>query len=177
MMCRMEVLNSPAVRHNMSLELPLLTQYLFQKHLASAAGLAIGTVVSAHHRFYMRFLNAGFEGWKISLPQILLIDLCIKLMTQCFRAAVYRKMLGTGRCLQVLGIVSLQSLNKRYAQSGRQIRILSVGLMSSAPARVTEYIDIGGPECQTLIQSAVSLLCVCLILGSSFCSDYIRDLK
>ena len=80
----------------------------------------------------------------------------IKLVTDGFRTAVYCKMLRTCRRLQMLRILSLKTSDISTSEFTGQIRILSVCLMTSAPSRIAEDIDIRSPEGQSLIDSMVT---------------------
>ncbi len=92
-------------------------------------------------------------------------------MTQCFRSAVCSKVLSTAGSQHILS-VTLKILYERHAQTGCQIRIFTVGLMASAPSRVTEYIDVRAPKGQTLIDIPVAFLGRSVIFCTGFgCND------
>ena len=71
---------------------------------------------------------------------------------------------------------SLNALYEPDSQPGRKIRILSVSLMPPAPARITEDIDVRGPERKPLIDIPVAVSGISVIFRPSLCRDDISDL-
>ena len=95
-------------------------------------------------------------------------------MTQILRPAMYRKMLGAGRCLHIVLIVSLQPFYKPHAESGRQIGVFSKRLMPPAPSRVSENIHIRRPESQPFINIKILKFLLCIELRPALCGNGIR---
>ena len=77
------------------------------------------------------------------------------------------EMLGTCGCLHVFVVIALDPLNKAYTEARGQIRILAVCLVASAPAGISEYIDIGSPECKSLVYAVVAVLVLNVELSSA----------
>ena len=78
---------------------------------------------------------------------------------------MYREMLGTGSGLQKLSL-SLNTLYVVHSESSGQIRILTVGLLSSAPSWVAEYVDVRCPICKVFEYVEV----LEFVVGVVFCS-------
>src|SRR5690606_30530043 len=103
-----EVCYRPAVAHDMSLESPLISQYVHQQRVAGTAWLVVRTVIGAHHGFDPRIYQR-LKGGKVGLVKILLRNYCVKLMAKPFWSAVNSIMLCASRGFQIDGIVTLQS--------------------------------------------------------------------
>jgi len=84
---------------------------------------------------------------------------------------MHRIMLGRGDSLKIFRIVALQARNESHAHSGGKKGIFTVGFLSSSPARIAEYVDIGRPEIQTLVDVSPSLADGLVVLGSGFLTD------
>ena len=153
-MMLMKISDRPAIRHKMPLEIPLSTQNTANQCLTSAARLPVRPVISAHHRLHMRFFDKRLECRQICFLHIFRVGLCIKLMAQRLRSGMHREMLRARRRLHDLTI-SLQALDESNTQSGSQIRILSIGLMSPSPSGIPENIDIRRPERKPFIDIPV----------------------
>ena len=175
-MALMEVLDGPAVGNHMAFKAPFVSQNIRKKRLASAAGLSVGAVVSAHHRLHLRFLHTGLESGKISFIQILLTCHCVKLVSQILGAAVHRKMLGTGRRLHIVLVMPLKPLHETHSESGGQIGILPESLMPAAPSGIPEYVHIGRPEGQSLVNIRIIEFLLYIIFCSSLSGNSIRNL-
>ena len=122
----------------------------------------------------MCLFDQCFKCRKIGLGKIFLRSDGIEFMAECFRTAVGREMLGTA-CREHILAVALKSLYEGHAETGRKIRIFSVGLMASSPSRVTEDIDVRAPECKSLIDVPVALFARSIVLGTGFGRDNLRD--
>ena len=112
-----KVLDGPAVRHEMPLKSPLAAQNILHQRLAAAAWLSVGTVVGAHHSLHPGLLHTGLEGRQIGFRHIFLRGHRIELMAHRLRSGMHRKVLGTGRRLQRVPVIALQSLHIGHAQS------------------------------------------------------------
>ena len=108
----MEISNRPAVRYIMSLEIPLSTKNVTDQRRATAAGLAVCSVIGAHNGFHAGFLHAGFKSGQIGFIHILFACFGIKFVTHALRPGMYCKMLCAGRCFHIFVILAaLQSLH------------------------------------------------------------------
>ena len=101
-------------------------------------------------------------------------------MPQCLRARMRGKVLGAGGGFQVAA-VALQPPHKGDAQPGCQIGILSIGFVPSSPARVAEYVDVGGPESQAFVNVAVfqggKLVVLCPALRRDDVGDLLKEIR
>ena len=156
MVMLVEVTNRPAVGRYMPLKLPLIAQNVHQQRLRSAGRFAVDAVVRAHDAFHLRFLHRRLERGQIRLVHILRVRHSVEGMADGFRAGVHRKMLGARGDLEVLAI-ALQALDEPYAQPAGKIRIFTICLMTAAPARVTEDVDVRAPHGQALVNVAVAM--------------------
>ena len=66
-------------------------------------------------------------------------------MPQWLRAAVHGIVLGRGNHLQIVRIVALHSGHKCNAHAAGEIRVLTIGLLSPAPARIAKDVDVRRP--------------------------------
>ena len=170
----MEIVDSPAVADHMAFKSPLFSQNVDQQGFASAAGFAVGTVVSPHHSLHPGLLHTGLKSRQIGLIQILPGNPGVKRVSLLLRPRMNGKMLGTGCRFDKALLFLLQSLHKTHTQSSAEIRVFPVGLLSPSPARIPEYVHIGGPEGQPLINIPVLCLFLHIILGSGFRGDHLR---
>ena len=136
----MEIFQRAEVRNEVAVKAPFFQ--LLLKEGACAGALAVDTVICAHDALDLCILHKCAERRQVGVFHIMCACFCIKGMSGCFRAAVYCKMLCTGRCPEMLLVVALQALYKSLAELGRQERILTVGFLTSAPPRIAENIDI-----------------------------------
>ncbi len=163
-----EIENGPAVGHHVSLETPLLSQYLSQEGRAGAAGFSVGAVVGAHHGLRTALHDAVAEGGKVGFPKVLHAHARVEMVTKGFRTAVRREMLRRGGQLEVLRVVALETLDEGHSHTAREVRILPVGFLAPAPARVTKDVDVGAPESETMVLAAVALAGELMVLGPGF---------
>ena len=169
----MEIAYCPAIGHKVSVKAPLVQ--LGHKKTARAGSLAVYTVICAHYALNVSFSDECFKCRKIGFFNILFGNFGIKLVTHCFGTAVYSIMLSTSGSFHCFSF-TLQAIYKGFSVFGGQIRIFAVSLMSSAPSRITENIDIGRPEGQPFVYISVIVFCICIILCTSFLGGYIRNL-
>ena len=167
----MKVTDCPAVRSIMTFEFPFSSQDIFHKIFMCTAGFSVCPVISTHYSLNIRFCYKRFKSRKICFPHILHACLCIKFMSERFRTAVHCIMLCTC-CRFHYRSVTLDSFYEFHAKSGRQIWILTIGFMPSAPSRISENVYIGGPESKTLVNIPVFFCRICIVFCSSLsCND------
>ena len=68
----------------------------------------------------------------------------------------------------VLGVVALQSGHVGNSHAAGEEGIFAVGLLSAAPARITEDVQIGRPEIQASHNAGVSFARVLHVLDAAF---------
>ena len=167
----MEVTDCPAVRSIMTFEFPFSSQDIFHKIFMCTARFSVCSVIGTHYSFYICFCNQCFKSRKVCFPHILHTYFRIKFMSQRFRATVYCKMFCAGSSFHNRSI-TLKSFYEFHAKSGRQIWILTIGFMPSAPSRISENVYIGGPESKTLVNISVFFCRICIVFCSSLsCND------
>ena len=169
-----EVMDGPAVGNHMALMAPLATEQVYQQGLAAAAGLAVDPVVSAHDGLDLGIHDALLKSAQVGLGHILGIGLGIEGVTGTLRTAVDSKVLGAGGSLQGLA-PALEAMDIGLAQAGSQVGIFAVGLMTAAPAGITENVDIRGPVGQTLVDIPVAFGAGSIVLGAAFGSGHIAQ--
>ena len=152
-----EIPDSPAVGNEISVKAPF-TQ-LAHKKLACAGAFSVYPVVCAHYAFDLCFLNKGFKCGKIGFLHVLLCSLGVKFMPYGLRTAVNGKMLCAGSGFHDLS-VTLQTSYICLAVFGCKERIFAISLMTSAPSRVSENVDVGSPESKSLVNVPVIVFCV-----------------
>ena len=172
LMMFVKIQQSPAVGDIVALKPPFPPKDILHQQLTGTAGFAVGAVVSTHHCLYFSFGDAGFKGWQIGFPQVLWTHLGVEFMAQPLRTAVHREMLGTGSCFQVLGILSLNALDKFHAQPAGEIGILSIGFLAAPPTGIPEDIDVGTPKSEPLIDIPIFLRSIGVVFCASLCRDH-----
>ena len=99
-----KVVDGSTIRSNQSLESPFITKNLSFIPGIAATRRSVNPLIGAHHLSHISILHQRFEGGQISLPQITLRQiLYIETVPIPLRTAMYGKMLGTGKKLDVLG--------------------------------------------------------------------------
>ena len=90
-------------------------------------------------------------------------------------AAVHGEVLGGGIELAVDRVVALQPAHEGDAHARGQVRVLAVGFLAAAPARVAEDVDVRRPEGQALVAAALALRRELVVLGARFVADGAGD--
>src|SRR5438105_14260216 len=67
-------------------------------------------------------------------------------MPQRLGSAVDCEMLRCGDDPGMHRVISLQAAYERYGEPSCQKRVFAVGFLPSAPARITENVDVGRPD-------------------------------
>ncbi len=139
-----------AVGHHQILESPLVPQNSLEKPGVPAAGFVVQPLVRAHDLAHARLLNERLERRQVGFAQVPRIDVVhVQGVAAPFGARVHGVVLGAGQEFSVFGVGRpLQAANHGHPHPGHQVRILAVGFLSPAPARVAEDVDIGGPDGQ-----------------------------
>ena len=168
-----EVPDSPAVGGEIAVEAPFLQ--LPHEERACAGRLAVHEIIRAHHAFNVRVLDQGAERREIGLLDVLRGYLRVECVALRLGAAVYREMLRAGGGFQILP-VALEPSYVLLAKLRGEVRVLAVGLVTPAPARVAENIHVGRPEGQTLVDVAVAVPARRIVLRARLRGGYIRAL-
>ena len=143
------ITDRPAVRHDISPKFPFSPQDVAEEQAARAAGFAVKAVIRTHDRPGAPFGDAGLKGREVCFVEIANPGAGVKNVAQWLRTAVHGKVLRRGNHLEVLRIVPLQSFHERNAHPGGEKGIFSVCLLAASPSRITEDIDVWGPEIES----------------------------
>ena len=143
-----EVVDGVAVGQHDGIVAPLVAQDVDKQTVAGATGLALETLVGAHHLAHVTFLDQCLERRQVGLPQVAVGRFHVHGVAQGFRTAVYGVVLGTGMGLEIMIVVALHAEYGLQAKHGVHIRVLTTGLLAAPPTWITENIDIRTPECQ-----------------------------
>ena len=109
-MVLVKVAHGPAIRDHVAGEPPILTQDISQQSGATGTRLAVGAVVSGHHAVDSAFRHQREECRQVGFIQVFLTYARVEAVAQTFRPAVDGEVLGRGHELQVVRVVTLQTL-------------------------------------------------------------------
>ena len=168
-----EVPDRPAVGNEVPLKAPFPAK-LSHKIGARTAGLPVESVVGAHDGLHA-LVHQGAECWEIGFLQILLRYAGIEPVSKGLGTAVGRKVLGAGGNLQSLAL-ALQPADEGAPQPRGERRVLPVGLLAAAPARIAEDVHIGRPQGQAMIDVSVPLSGEGVVFSPCLVGDHGSDL-
>src|SRR5690606_4844031 len=86
------------------------------------------------------------EGRQIDLVQVLFAGRNVEVVPQRLRSAVDGVMFRASRRQQVVGMAALQSADEGDAESRREKRVLAIGFLAAAPARIAKDVDVRRPK-------------------------------
>ena len=163
-----------------ALKAPRVPQDLGQQPVIRRGGHAVERVVRAHQGRGVTLPDARLERGQVGLVQVALGDHRIELVPQRFRTAVHVKVLHRGDRLQVTRIIPLEPRDEGDPEAAGQERILAVGLLAPAPARIAEDVDVRRPEGQVVELPCLhpfggSLPLVLIVLGPDLRRDHPRN--
>ena len=125
-------------------------------------------------------LHQILKGGQIGLPEVARRDIGeIGRMAGIFRSAVHGIVLGTSPEFTVFGILGpLQAAHDGIAHDGGKIRVFAIGLLSPAPSRIAEDVDIGCPDAQAveLLVLARAAIHTLVVLGTKLGRSHIEHL-
>jgi hypothetical protein len=128
-------------------------------------------VVGAHNFLNPAFGNKGLEGREIGGMEVTRTDRHVELMAVPFRAAMYGVMFGTGVSFIVLEVVTLQAFDGSQPDALCEEGVFTVGFHGASPSRISQDVDIGCPESQTIVRRAIIVAQGKVIFGASFIAD------
>ena len=143
-----DILDRAAVGHHISLEPEGFAQQGIQQVGIGGCRDAVDPVVRAHNRSDIHILDDRFERTGVILAQGAVIHIGGAGVAVVF-AVVCRIVLDGGNNLQIFFVIALQALDKAGADLTGQIRVFTVRLMVTTPARVTRHVDGGRKIGQT----------------------------
>ena len=168
MIVAVQVIDSAAIRHHMTLESPAVAQNISQQHIAGVARFPVDGVVRAHHRLHLCLFDAIFKRGQIGVEHIAFADHRVEMVALRFGTAVHSEVLGAGGGFHMVGIVALQPFDKCHAHAAGQIRVLAVGFVTASPAGIAKDVDIGTPKGQPFIDAAIPLTLEFVVFGTAF---------
>src|SRR5690606_34256520 len=107
----------------------------------------------------------------VRLPQVALVRMNVEKVTIGFWAAMNRVVLRGRIDFAILRIVALQTLDEFDAHQRGEKRILAVRLLTAAPARIAENVDVRRPERESLIAVALFAACELMMLRAALVAD------
>src|SRR5690606_24298571 len=134
------------IRSDVSVEVPLVEESVQER--ADGSRLAVDRIVCCHHALHVGLSYKRLKCRQIRLVQVSLRRRGVKIVPERLRPAVHRKMLRASCCTQIIRMIALKATHKGHAQPTRQVRILTVGLLPSAPPWIPKDVDVGRPEGQ-----------------------------
>ena len=144
-----DIVDSAAVRDDVSLELPRAAKRVLQQKLVSAGRLAVDAVVCAHHRPGVALHNRRAKCRRVCVFLVMLADVNVSEVARWLRPAVYGKVFGSGDHAIIMRIVALHAGDESNGHTTTEERIFPIGLLAATPARVAEDIDVRGPKVKT----------------------------
>ncbi len=165
-----EVADGPAVGDDISLEAPLFPEDIVEIGVG-AGGVVTELVVGAHHRPDLSIHDQLPESREVGFEEVAVANVDIKGMADRLGARVDGKVFGGGHCFQVIGIVALKASDELNPHLAGEVGIFAVGLMAPAPARITEDVDIGGPEGKPLVDAPFTAAEHLVVFGAGFVGD------
>ena len=155
-----------AIRNDMSLESPLLAQYVCQQPFAGRCRLAIDAVVGSHDDFHLGLLHQRAERRQVCLPKVALRGFNVCRMARHLRTAMCCKVFAAGSHFQVYGVVALHTPYEGTAHRSREEGVFTPCLHTPSPARIAQDIDIRAPEGQSCIAGIVAVFTCNAIFGT-----------
>ena len=180
-MVLIEVAHGTAVADDEVLKAPLIAQDLLEQTGRTAAGVIIETLVGAHHLTYLGILYQCLEGRHIGLPEVACRHIGeVGRVTGVLRTTVYGIVLGTSPELAVSGFLrTLQAFDHLNTHDACQIGIFTVGLLTAAPAWVTEDVHVRCPYRQTahLHVLAAQVVYPVVVLGTELGAGHVEHVE
>ena len=150
-----EVVDSITVSQNYCVIVPLTAKDIHQQTVTCTARLALIAVVCTHHLTYISLLYQSLESWEIGFPKVTHRDCCVIRMTQRLWTTMNSIVLCTGMSLEVFVIITLHTENCLNTKNSIHIWVLTTGLLTTSPTRVTEDIHVRTPESKLWIARIV----------------------
>src|SRR3989442_264613 len=116
-----DVADRTAVRDDITIKAPLLTQDVCHQCLICAAWFTVRAVVSAHDRLRLAFDDGGAKGGQVRFAQISFSGSGIEAVPFGFWSTVHGIVFRGGYQFQISRIVALQAFDESNPQSRSQI--------------------------------------------------------
>ena len=140
-----DVLHRIAVGNHVAGETPRAAQVMLQQHVVGAGGLAVDAVVGAHDRAGLGLGDRRAEGRQVGVDQVVPGDENVGLVAGRFGTVVHGEMLGRGDHLGAIRVGPLHAFDEGHAHARGEERVLAIGFLATAPARVAENVEVGRP--------------------------------
>src|SRR5438270_1956191 len=139
-------LQTSAIGGHVTLEPPLLAQNAIEQPVIYMGWDAVDFIVGSHDTGDVSFLDRGLERHEKGLAQDSFRVVGGRRVASTLRLAVCGKMFGCGQHVMTVDHkrCSLQSPDGGNAHAGDQERILAIGLLCAAPARITRQVQNRG---------------------------------
>jgi hypothetical protein len=170
------VVHRAAVRDDIAAELPGAAQHVLQQEPIGASRLAVHRIIGAHDRARMAFGHGRPERGQIGILHVMLTDVDVGEVPCRFGATVHGIMLRRRNRAIIMRIVALHSGDVRNRHAAGQERILAVGFLSPAPARIPKDVHVGRPEIEPFHRARIALLHRFVVLDAAFDTDRLRHL-
>src|SRR5450631_2538308 len=145
-----DVYHGAAIGNDVPFKVPFTAELILEQELVCTSRLAVYAVVGAHDGARLGFGYGGAKRGQIGIDFIVFVNVHVGRVAGGFRPAMYRVMFGRGYGAIIPGIVTLHTGYIGYAQARRKKWIFAVCLLSAAPTRITEDVDVWRPEIQAL---------------------------
>ena len=173
---RPDVRASADVAHDMPPKAPLVAEDVPEKILARAARNAVDSRVRAHHALDLRLLDERLERGEVVLVEVALVDVDVEAVALRLWAGMDGVVLRAGGGHQEVWIVALEPLHELDAHARGEVRVLAERLLSAAPARIAEHVDVRTPQREARVEIEELLRAEEVVLGARLYRDGIRHL-
>ena len=133
-----------------ALEVPVAVQNGLHQQVAAAGGLAIDGVVRAHDGAGFGVDDCPPEGWQVGVPEIVRRRRDVETMTRTLGAGVHGEVFGCCNDFEVVRVRALQAFDEVLTERCGEERVLTISLLSAAPAWIAEDVDVGRPKIKAL---------------------------
>src|SRR3954451_15796026 len=146
MVTPVDIVDRVTIADDVPLELPGVSEFIFQQKITRARWGSVHAVVRAHDRIRATLGDGCLKSVQVGVVQVVFTYLGIEVMAGSFRTTMNGVVLRGRDRLEVMGIVPLHRFDERDGHSRSEIRVFTVGFLPSAPAGIPKDVDIGGPE-------------------------------
>ncbi len=144
---------------------------------AGAQRITINGIIGAHQRIGLAVDNGRAESGQVGVFEVEFGDIDIEAVTQRFRTGMDGEVLRRRHALVIERIVALDAMNEADGHVAGQVRVLAIGFLTAAPARIAEDVDIGRPVVDTVIAVGAGRVARDggIIIGAAFGGDGVAD--
>ena len=97
-------------------------------------------------------------------------------MAGALRSGVHSKVLWRCNGLVIVCVIALKPFHECDTEPGSQERILPIRFLSTPPARITENVNVRGPDIEPVIDAVIIVAQGLTVFGPSFRADCVRYL-